>query len=76
MHNERDFAHQERAENGALFLFGEPTDVRLAVIHECLDQLTRLSRPTLSARVALLSLADELRAGEREVERVTPERAD
>lgn len=75
MHNERDFAHQERGDNGALFIFGEPRDVRLAVIHECLDQLTRLSKPTLSARVALLSLADEL--SDREMDsHVRPVRAD
>jgi hypothetical protein len=57
--------HLERAPNGALFVFGEPRDIRLAVIHEALDQLTKRNLPTLSARVALLSLADEL-AGVRD----------
>ena len=75
MHNERDFLHHERADNGALFVFGEPTDVRLAILHEALDQLTRRNLPTLSARVALVSLAEELGGGDREIS-VRPERAD
>jgi hypothetical protein len=53
----------ERAPNGARVTFGEPVDTRLAIIHDALDQLTKLHQPTFSARMALLSIAGEL--GER-----------
>jgi hypothetical protein len=69
MEQERRLQRTERADNGARVVFGEPGDIRLAVIHDCLDELTRLHRPTLTARMALLSIADELGGREQEHQR-------
>jgi hypothetical protein len=38
MEQERRIARTERADNGARVVFGEPGDIRLAVIHDCLDE--------------------------------------
>jgi hypothetical protein len=46
---------------GAVTAYGEPTDTRLAAIHEALDRMTDANLHNLTARMALLDIADELR---------------
>jgi hypothetical protein len=71
------YRHVERAPNTARTIFGEPVDVRLATIHDTLDQARQRGVSTWSARMALVQIADELggRVG-NEHEYVRPSRAD
>jgi hypothetical protein len=71
MHHDRE-VRIERTPDGAAIAFGEPVDTRLAAIHQTLDQMTRMGLSTLTARMALLEITDEMMARER----VRPARAD